>query len=112
MIDYNLLGERVTALRKKKGLTQSKLAERAEISNNYVSNIENHHSIPSLETLLKICDALETTPNDLILNINTESVNYSNSDILELLNQCSPIEKRYIKSFIKVFLSERKSKAV
>ena len=107
MIDYNLLGERVTTLRKKKGLTQSKLAEKAEISNNYVSNIENSHSIPSLETLVKICVALDITPNDLLLGVSTESVNYSNSDISDLLGQCSSKEKRYIKGFIKVLISER-----
>ena len=94
-------------MRKKKGLTQSKLAEKAEISNNYVSNIENSHSIPSLETLVKICVALEITPNDLLLNISTESVNYSNNDIADLLGQCSSKEKRYIKGFIKVLISER-----
>ena len=107
MIDYNLLGERVTTLRKKKGLTQSKLAEKAEISNNYVSNIENSHSIPSLETLVKICVALDITPNDLLLDVSTESANYSNNDITDLLSQCSSKEKRYIKGFIKVLISER-----
>ena len=107
MIDYSLLGERVAALRKKKGLTQSALAEKAEISNNYVSNIENNHSIPSLETLMKICAALDVTPNDLLLGVSTQSAAYSNNDIAHLLTQCSPKEKRYIKGFIKVLLSEK-----
>jgi len=107
MIDYNLLGERVAVLRKNKGLTQSKLAEKAEISNNFLSNIENNHSIPSLETLLKICVALDATPNDLLMGINTEHVDYSTHDIVDLINQCSPKEKRYIKGFIKVLISEK-----
>ena len=96
MIDYSLLGERVSTLRKEKGLTQSKLAEEAEISNNYISNIENSHSIPSLETLVKICVALEVTPNDLLIGVNAESTDYSNTDIANLLDKCSPKEKRYI----------------
>jgi len=107
MIDYSLLGERVAALRKSKGLTQSKLAEKAEISNNFVSNIENNHSIPSLETLMKICIALDATPNDLLMGISTDHIDYSTHDIADLINQCSPKEKRYIRGFIKVLISEK-----
>ena len=46
-IDYNLLGRRIARLRKERRLTQDKLSEKAEISNNYLSNIENGRSIPS-----------------------------------------------------------------
>ena len=107
VIDYTLLGERIAAIRKKKGLTQSKLAEKANLSNNYVSNIENDHSIPSLETLLKICAELEVTPNDLLLGVSTESAVYSTGDIADLLDQCTPQERRCVKGFIRVLLAER-----
>jgi hypothetical protein len=43
---------------------------------------------------------------DLLLGVNTKSTDYSNNDIVDLLNQCSPKEKRCIKGFIKVLLSE------
>ena len=46
-IDYNLLGRRIARLRKERRLTQDKLSEKAEISNNYLSNIENGRSIPA-----------------------------------------------------------------
>lgn len=62
-IDYNLLGRRIARLRKERRLTQDKLSEKAEISNNYLSNIENGRSIPSLETLVRLCEAMEVTPD-------------------------------------------------
>lgn len=39
-IDYQLFGKRVLQLRKEKGWSQERLAEKSGISNNYVSNIE------------------------------------------------------------------------
>ncbi|CDA77990.1 helix-turn-helix domain-containing protein [Negativibacillus massiliensis] len=105
-IDYQLLGKRVLQLRKEKGWSQERLAEKSGISNNYVSNIENCYSIPSLETLMKLCDAFQITPNDLLLGVSQENKSYLNRDIAELLEQCSAQEKKYIYKIIKVFLSE------
>ena len=104
-IDYQLLGKRVLQLRKEKGWSQERLAEKSGISNNYVSNIENCYSIPSLETLMKLCDAFQITPNDLLLGVSQENKSYLNRDIAELLEQCSAQEKKYIYKIIKVFIS-------
>lgn len=49
---------RIAYLRRRKGLTQEQLAERADVTNNYISHIENCRSIPSLETVVKLCGAL------------------------------------------------------
>ena len=66
-IDYTALGKRIASLRRKRRLTQEQLAEKTELSTNYISHIENSRSIPSLETLMKLCAALEITPNELLL---------------------------------------------
>lgn len=106
-IDYKLLGGRVANLRKERRWTQEKLAERADLSNNYISNIENNYSIPSLETLMKICVALEVTPNDLLLGSSVQEANYLNDDIIEQLAKCTATEKRYVLGFIDMLLRER-----
>ena len=66
-IDYSQLGKNIARYRKFNGLTQEKLAEYIDLSNNHVSNIENNHSVPSLETLIKICEVLNITPDVLLL---------------------------------------------
>ncbi|WP_418704038.1 helix-turn-helix domain-containing protein [Anaerotruncus massiliensis (ex Liu et al. 2021)] len=35
-MDYSLLGRRIAYLRRRKGLTQEQLAERADVTNNYI----------------------------------------------------------------------------
>jgi transcriptional regulator with XRE-family HTH domain len=107
LIDYTLLGERIAKARKERNISQARLSEKADMSNNYLSNVENSRSIPSLETLVKLCAALDVTPNDLLLGVSTQSKDYAGSDIFESLSQCTAQEKRYIKGFIKVLIAER-----
>ena len=62
------LGVAIAALRKLRGLSQEKLAEKAGISRSLVSAIEAPgmaHGF-SLEVFFDIADALEVTPADLI----------------------------------------------
>ena len=107
-IDYTLLGNRVSKLRKQKGLTQWALAEKADLSNNYLSNIENCHSIPSLETLVKLCSALEVTPDELLLGVSKNEEQYLSAEIFEKINACTAQEKNLIYGFIDLLLQERK----
>ena len=67
--DYNEIGKRVKRIRKQRGMTQAKLCELCGISDKYVSNIERSISIPSTETLLRICEALEVTPDAILLGV-------------------------------------------
>lgn len=106
-IDYKLMAKRISSIRKEKGLTQAKLAEKANLTNNYISNIETQHSIPSLETLVKICAALEVTPNDLLLGTVQTSSEYLLQESVEMLSKCTPKERRLINRFIIDFIEER-----
>ena len=54
-----LLGKRIREIRKRQGLSQERLAERASISPQYVSNIERGNENPTLDLLLRVADALK-----------------------------------------------------
>ncbi len=65
------LGEKIRALRKKKGYTLDKLAELAESSKSYIWQLENDNPPrPSADKIAKIAIVLGVTPDYLI----TESV--------------------------------------
>lgn len=65
-MDYKLLGMKIRLFRRKQGMTQEQLAERTELSTSFVSHIERGNRVSSLETLMKLCHALQVTPNDLL----------------------------------------------
>lgn len=62
------LGIAIAALRKMRGMSQDKLAEKAQISRSHLSAIEAPNMVRpfSLEIFFNIADALEIDPKDLI----------------------------------------------
>ncbi|MBC8542382.1 helix-turn-helix transcriptional regulator [Clostridiales bacterium NSJ-32] len=62
------LGITIAALRKMRGMSQEKLAEKAKVSRSHISSIEAPNIIRpfSLEVFFNIADALEVDPGDLI----------------------------------------------
>ena len=63
----NNLSTIVKKLRKKKGLSQEKLARLADVSNNTIVNIEaGKQKNPTIDTLRKIAKALSVGIDDLI----------------------------------------------
>ena len=64
-INYALIGKRIRETRKQRGLSAEELAEIADLSTVYISYIENAKRKPSLESLIKISNALEITIDEL-----------------------------------------------
>lgn len=62
---YKNLGQNITFYRKRRGLTQMQLCEKAEISRNHLSRIENADCAVSLDAVFAIADALGVEPYKL-----------------------------------------------
>jgi transcriptional regulator with XRE-family HTH domain len=59
-------GATVRRLREKHGWTQEELAEHAEMSATYLGFIERGDNVPTLTIILKLAEALHSTPAELI----------------------------------------------
>lgn len=66
-----IFGSNVKKYRLKKGYTQEKLAELAEISDKVISPIETGRSFIKLEDMPKLCEILEVEPFQLFLTNET-----------------------------------------
>ena len=58
-------GKRVKELRKINSMTQNELAEKAELSKDYIGLIERGLRSPSLQTIYRIADSLEVSISNL-----------------------------------------------
>lgn len=65
-MNYIALGERIRQRRKALRLTQADLAEQADISASFLGHIERGSRVLSVQTLLLLCRALQTTPDALL----------------------------------------------
>lgn len=63
-----VIGENVRALRKARGWTQEELGEQADMSYKALGEIERGEVNPSLNSLLKIANALQIQISELFLN--------------------------------------------
>jgi len=60
------VGETIAARRLALGLTQEQLARMIDVGQEFISRIERKATPPKLETLLKICNALNCSVDDLL----------------------------------------------
>lgn len=65
-MDYKDLGARVRVIRRQQSLTQEELAEKVGISASFLGHIERGSRVASLETLVSLCNVLNTTPEYLL----------------------------------------------
>ena len=57
-VDFMLIGRRVKEIRKQLRVTQAQLAEMTDLSISYISHIETAQKKASLDSLVRIADAL------------------------------------------------------
>ena len=65
-MDYKDLGNRVRTVRRQQSLTQEQLAEKVGISASFLGHIERGTRKASLDTVIKLCNALKVSPSILL----------------------------------------------
>lgn len=99
--DYKTIGSKLWVLRKRAGLTQEELSEKAELSYRAYADIERGNVNMRIETFLNICKALNITPNDILTE---QENNQNNIDIEEKLKTCTSKEKETALNLLTVYL--------
>ena len=64
-----MMGDELRKLRERAGLTQEQLSFRADLSRRYVSQLERDLKSPTVDTLFRICDALDASAADLVRRV-------------------------------------------
>ena len=98
-LDYSEIGKRIARRRKELGLKQAEVCERAGINDKYLSCIERATSIPSLEVVMRLVLALDTTPDTFL----TGSIRFEDNqwrDVAEMLRNMNPQKLELVKSFL------------
>lgn len=105
-MDATKIGQRIQQTRKARGLTQSQLAAKVDISTKYLSNIECGDKVPKFETFVAIANALEVDANTLLVDVLTVSSIIISSEIAEKLAKLSPYEQRRVKRLFDVIIED------
>ena len=98
------IGVRISQLRMKAGMTQAKLAEKADLSIDSISRIERGNRAPSLESLASIATALGVEPSQL-LNFRGKELKAlaeGPSECLELWNLLKDRQRNEVRKVIEI----------
>ncbi len=108
----HIVGEQIRKLRKLKGLTQERLAERSGLSYSYVSDVERGTRNISLESLGKIISALGVKPaqlfediDELTIHIGSDEIRTKIEDLNALLSERHVDEVDFVIKVAREFLN-------
>ena len=98
-LDYSEIGKRIARRRKELGLKQSEVEEKADLGYKYLSNIERSISIPSVEVIMRLAVALDTTPDEFLIGTLSHD-NQEWKNISEMLRPMNAKQLSLAKSFL------------
>ena len=98
-LDYHEIGKRIARRRKQLGLKQSAVEEKADIGYKYLSSIERGISIPSIEVVMRLSLALDTTPDAFLVGT-ARPAGEEWRGVAELLRGMTPKKLELARSFL------------
>ncbi len=104
VFDSRAVGNKLLEIRKKRGLTQVELAEMAGLADRTYADIERGSANMRVETALRICEALQITPNE-ILTAENLSLDAKREEVLKLLQTRSIKEQEVALNILSAYLN-------
>ena len=92
-----LLGRRINAARKDRGITSERLSELCNINDTYMRQIESGAKIPSLPVFVTICKELRVSPSYLLAATDLD-------ELTDLLKNAPPSQIRMMTAMIRAAL--------
>lgn len=102
IFDMRAIGNKLLMIRKKTGLTQAEVAEAAGLSDRTYADIERGTVNMRTETILKICEALHITPDEILTENSTTE--HKQAELFARLSLCSPKERETALNILDIYL--------
>lgn len=104
IFDLRTIGNKLLTIRKRMGMTQAEVAEAAGLSDRTYADIERGSVNMRTETILRICDVLHITPDEVLTEEST-SLAAKQAELIERLNTCNPKDKETALQLLSVYLT-------
>lgn len=104
MVDKLNMGDRIKETRKKQGLTQDQLAEKVDVSLEYISQIERGLKIPSMHVFIKLVEVLDVSADYLLRDTVSTRNLYGDKQIWRKLERLTPKQRVALEALIDTYL--------
>ena len=102
------IGKYLKKFRQEKGLSQEALAEKTNLSSNYIGLLERGKKVPSLETFVELANALDVSADLLLCEVVNAGFQAKSTQISTKLEKLSPTDRSRVFEIIEVFLRTKK----
>ena len=102
------IGKNIRKYRLMKKLRQEDLAEKAGLTANYIGMVERGEKIPSLETFIKILNALGVSADMVLSDVLDNGYTVKNSMLNEKLEKLAPEDRNRIYEVIDTMIKQSK----
>lgn len=89
-------------------MRQEDLAEKVNLSTNYIGMIERGEKIPALDTFIKIVNCLDISADILLEDVITSGYKVKNSILSEKLENLPPVEQNRIYAVVETLIEYAK----
>lgn len=103
IFDLHIIGNKLLTIRKRMGMTQAEVAEAAGMSDRTYADIERGTVNMRTETILRICNVLHITPDEILTESNNSMAAQQNY-LWERLNNCNSKDKETALLLLSVYL--------
>ncbi len=100
------IGQAIRKCRNEQHMSIEDLAFKAELSKNYMGMVERGERIPSLESLLKIINALEVSADEVLCDVIDHGFKVKTTKLSEKLEKVSPKKQQLIYDLIDLVLKD------
>ncbi len=101
------IGQKVKFLREDLDISQEEFADRAGIHVTNLSKLENGIRLPKVETLFKICQALDVPVSRVLPGEKTENSDPLTEEIVSILSTRPSDEKRVMLNLLKAYRRQK-----
>lgn len=103
-MDRTQLGQRIREARRQKGYTQHALAQRADIADVYLGEIERGSKMPSLNSFIKLVEALDVSADYILRYELPSGQSFMYNGLSEKLMFLTPQQRKTVSDIIDAYL--------
>lgn len=103
ILDLHTIGNKLQSIRKRMGMTQAEVAEKANLSDRTYADIERGTVNMRIETILRICNVLHITLDELF-TVEETTLTSRQNDLWVRLSACNPKDRETALQLLAVFL--------
>ena len=106
--NYNYIVEKIERIRKEKNFSRYRLAQRAGLTQSYITTLLNRNNTPSIQSLEKICNGLDMTLAEFFRTDNERrDLTIEHIRILDAWDKLNSIEKARVEGYIEGIISTK-----